>query len=67
MITNDHKSPQNITEKQPHPLKPQEDPNPAAPFAPPLFGGPGGHGEGAPPDPIPNSAVKPLSADGTAS
>ena len=28
---------------------------------------PGGHGEGAPPDPIPNSTVKPLSADGTAS
>ena len=28
---------------------------------------PGGYGEGAPPDPIPNSAVKPLSADGTAS
>ena len=31
------------------------------------FGRPGGHGEGDPPDPIPNSAVKPLSADGTAS
>ena len=28
---------------------------------------PGGHGEGEPPDPIPNSAVKPFSADGTAS
>ena len=28
---------------------------------------PGGHGEGPPPDPIPNSAVKPLRADGTAS
>ena len=28
---------------------------------------PGGHGEGLTPDPIPNSAVKPLSADGTAS
>ena len=28
---------------------------------------PGGHSEGAPPDPIPNSAVKPLSAHGTAS
>ncbi len=31
------------------------------------FARPGGNGEGAPPDPIPNSAVKPLSADGTAS
>ena len=28
---------------------------------------PGGHSEGATPDPIPNSAVKTLSADGTAS
>jgi hypothetical protein len=28
---------------------------------------PGGHSEGPPPDPIPNSAVKPFSADGTAS
>ena len=28
---------------------------------------PGGHGEGATPDPIPNSTVKPLRADGTAS
>ena len=28
---------------------------------------PGGHGEGPTPDPIPNSVVKPLSADGTAS
>ena len=28
---------------------------------------PGGFGEGATPDPIPNSAVKPLSADGTSS
>ena len=33
----------------------------------PLFGWLGGNGEGVPPDPIPNSAVKPLSADGTAS
>ena len=28
---------------------------------------PGGYGEGPTPDPIPNSVVKPLSADGTAS
>ena len=28
---------------------------------------PGGHSEGATPDPIPNSVVKTLSADGTAS
>ena len=33
----------------------------------PLFGWLGGNGEGVPPDPIPNSDVKPLSADGTAS
>ena len=31
------------------------------------FGRPGGYGEGDTPDPIPNSAVKTLSADGTAS
>ena len=36
-----------------------------APFRP--FWRPGGYGEGAPPDPISNSDVKPLSADGTAS
>jgi len=28
---------------------------------------PGGHGEGPEPDPIPNSAVKPLRANGTLS
>lgn len=28
---------------------------------------PGGHSEGPPPDPIPNSAVKPLCANGTLS
>ena len=33
----------------------------------PGFGRPGGYGEGSPPDPISNSAVKTLSADGTAS
>ena len=30
-------------------------------------GRPGGYGAGAPPDPIPNSAVKACSADGTLS
>ena len=32
-----------------------------------LFWWPGSYGGGVPPDPIPNSAVKILSADGTAS
>jgi hypothetical protein len=32
-----------------------------------VFDWPGGYGEGPAPDPIPNSAVKTLSADGTAS
>ena len=31
------------------------------------LGRPGGYGEGSTPDPIPNSAVKTLSADGTVS
>jgi len=32
-----------------------------------VFAWPGGYSEGETPDPIPNSAVKTLSADGTAS
>ena len=32
-----------------------------------VFRRPGGSSEGSEPDPIPNSAVKPLSADGTPS